>query len=590
MKRLFSLALVLLALAACQRETDVVDIEFGDAGEVTVNVSLTEQTRVGSDKGADLASITAPGGERIRYILEVYHKDVCSSQQIKCLDSDEAAFAVRLAPDREYTFVVWADIVASDSEVSPYYTTENGLKNITLKGEPVTALWKADDNSRDAFTATKVVENFSSASVIDMPLTRPFAKVRALTTDEAMLGYVGVKPTYAEVEYDEVFTAYNAMTATPYASVSNFKHEKFAITDYADDLAGEMTIFADYLFVGNNGGTVNFSLNVYDQNSDIIKSNNFNTDIPIKRNTVTTIKGSLLTSGTSIDVGIDGSFAGGVTFVNNAAALHSAIAEARSGGVVVLNADITLDDVTRAEQTTALEIGADKNITLDLNGRSLTMTKACTASYSMITNKGELTIKDGVGGGKISFTDTGTGDPSFGWGSYTITNSNTLVVEGGLIENLSQHNADASVKHMYCAIQQGGGAISTTIKGGKISTPTYRSIRVNHGSLTISGGECEGQVWMQPYAADTSLSVSGGEFAPRGVDGSSIFVENSSKGVAFEVTGGYFHTRIGASTPVAAIKGGLFDQVAKEKTNSAMLVSGYGFVEKSAGLWEVVAL
>jgi len=110
------------------------------------------------------------------------------------------------------------------------------------------------------------------------------------------------------------------------------------------------------------------------------------------------------------------------TFAELQAALNS-------GGNITLMADIELTDT--------LTVPADATVTLNLNGKTISQTKECTASYEMIANNGSLTI---TGNGKISFTDTGAGDPDAHWGAYTIRNNGTLVVENGTIENLSAQN------------------------------------------------------------------------------------------------------------------------------------------------------
>jgi hypothetical protein len=243
--------------------------------------------------------------------------------------------------------------------------------------------------------------------------------------------------------------------------------------------------------------------------------------------------------------------------------LASAINAAQEGETVTLIKNVTLTDT--------LTIPENMDIILDLNGKTISQSKACTASYSMIENKGGLTI---TGNGKISFTDTGAGDPNFGWGSYTLTNRGTLVVENGTIENLSQQNKD-SVKHMYCAIQQSAGTV--TINGGTFATSYYRSVRVNGGDLIINGGTFNGQVWIQPNQADTTLTVTGGTFAPAGVDGSSIFLTNEGENKQItdvDISGGIFTTKIGATNSEAlfgAITGGLFTEAAKNGTNTALL-------------------
>ena len=163
--------------------------------------------------------------------------------------------------------------------------------------------------------------------------------------------------------------------------------------------------------------------------------------------------------------------------------LAAIVADAEAGDTVIL-----LDDIALSEMIT---IPAGKTVTLDLNGKTISQEKACTASYSMIENNGTLTI---TGNGKISFTDTGAGDAAATWGAYTIRNSGTLIVENGTIENLSAQNvAGQAFAHTILAIFQYSG--STTINGGTISTPNYRSILLWSGDVTINGGTFEGQFW-----------------------------------------------------------------------------------------------
>ena len=259
--------------------------------------------------------------------------------------------------------------------------------------------------------------------------------------------------------------------------------------------------------------------------------------------------------------------------------------EARIGDTYYATWEAALAAAEAGETVTLLVpivIEKGEEVVIDLAGKTISHSVACTESYQMILNKGTLTVTDSVGGGKISFTDTGAGDPAFGWGSYTIYNQGSLVVEGGTIEHLGQQNAD-SVKHMYCAIFQYSG--STTVKGGTISTPTYRSVRLWKGDMTIEGGTFEGQVWVQSVDDSAKLTISGGTFAPRGVDGSSVFVGNVTNAgvhhtVDFSVTGGTFETKIGANDAdkvVGGIAGGQFTEAAKTNTNSALLADSFEF-------------
>ena len=244
------------------------------------------------------------------------------------------------------------------------------------------------------------------------------------------------------------------------------------------------------------------------------------------------------------------------------------------------------------ELTEPLKLGEGKSVTLNLNGHTISMEKECTASFEMIKNMGTLTIVDehvaettrskvrgganeGAGKvGRISFKDIGVGDSNFGWGTYTISNYGTLTVNGGVIENISEQNpSSGQVVHMYCAIQQPAG--STIVNGGCVSNPTYRSIRINKGALIVNGGTMEGQVWLQPNQGNATLEVTGGEFSPRGVDGSSIFMTNIGEKYTVpsaKISGGKFNTKIGSSMPdkdgvKGCVTGGTFTQVALDGTD-----------------------
>lgn len=263
--------------------------------------------------------------------------------------------------------------------------------------------------------------------------------------------------------------------------------------------------------------------------------------------------------------------------------------EARIGDTYYATLDAALAaEGDEVELFVPVTVAKDETRVLDLKGKTVSHSKACTASYEMIKNLGNLTIKNGT----LSFTDTSAGDPSFGWGSYTINNYGTLVVEeGATIQHLG---AQEFATHMIAAIQQAKG--STTINGGVISTPNYRSVRINGGALAINGGEFDGQVWLQPNQGDVTIAVNGGTFGPNGRDGSSIFMTNVGENktvTSASITGGTFTTKIGCSDAAALagiITGGKFTEAAMTATNGALIGDGFTF-DKNAenGYYAVVA-
>ncbi len=267
------------------------------------------------------------------------------------------------------------------------------------------------------------------------------------------------------------------------------------------------------------------------------------------------------------------------------ATLQAAISAAGEGDTIKLLADIAL--------TETVTVSADKVITLDLAGYTISQTKECTASYSMIENKGSLTI---TGNGTISFTDTGAGDANAAWGVYTIHNAGTLVIENGTVENLSEQNVvGQSFAHTVLAIFQYSG--STTINGGTISTPNYRSVRLWSGDLIINGGDFVGQVWVHCVNDTAKLTINGGNFAPAWNDGSSVFINNVNTNntriyqVELNVTDGCFSTKIGANAPAelngSLISGGTFTAAAVSGTNAALLAEGYVFQQNEDGTYGI---
>ena len=231
--------------------------------------------------------------------------------------------------------------------------------------------------------------------------------------------------------------------------------------------------------------------------------------------------------------------------------------------------------VKNVELKETLVVPADKTVVLDLNGKTVSQEKACTASYEMIKNLGNLTITDGTEAkaGKLSFKDTSVGDPNFGWGSYTVRNEGTLVVENGTIEHLG---TQSFATHCIMAVFQYSG--STTINGGTISTPNYRSVRLWKGDMTINGGTFDGQVWVQATDNTAKLTINGGTFEPNGNDASSVFVTNNQYDVQFAVTNGTFNGKVGCSDVTKlteAISGGTFSETAKNGTKDELLKDGF---------------
>ncbi|MEE1168127.1 MAG: DUF6562 domain-containing protein, partial [Alistipes sp.] len=321
MKKIIALLAVVLGVVSCQTEPEGLDVNVGGEQEVAICVTIPEtETRAGGLNSAlgvfDNGILTTDA--TMRYILQVYYKTTENGEAkytaskerlVKYSDGKSVTFPVRLVPNRDYQLVVWADVVDGENAGDKHYNTTD-LTEVQLN-----RTWVAMDETRDAFTATQLVENYNSTSSINITLKRPFAKLRVITTDMVALNNLGIKPTKATVTYSvDHYNAFNALAGNAIGDSKNrtIKHENFVIASYGEkvDKGANMTLFTDYFFA-EAGEVVKFELNVFDQNGVSIKKNNFNTDIAVQRNYLTTIQGNILTDGNNVKVTVEDAFKNG---------------------------------------------------------------------------------------------------------------------------------------------------------------------------------------------------------------------------------------------------------------------------------------
>ena len=303
--KFLALVALVLGLASCQKDTEGFDVAVNGevSTKVTVNLADDSGTRAGSNESG-LRNGVLEGNNTLRYILQVFDEDgeQSKAKMFAYTDDQTVAFDVRLVPGRNYKFVVWADVVTGENAGDWHYDTTD-LTNITLKGA-----WNAMDETRDAFTCVKTVEDFNATTPINITLTRPFAKLRVVTTD--MNELMGVNPQYAEVEYTTAYRpSFNAFAGSANAKGSESKTHTYRIASY-NETGASKTLFTDYLFAIDDQEPVQFILSVYEdkQMNSLVRTTHFNTDIPVKRNYLTTITGNVLTDGNEINVEIEDEF------------------------------------------------------------------------------------------------------------------------------------------------------------------------------------------------------------------------------------------------------------------------------------------
>ena len=574
MKRFLALAALVLGLASCQTEPEGLDVNVGGAVDTTITVSLPEaETRSGlnSANGIFAENGLLTGDYTIRYILQVFYKgdESRADRQVIYSDGKTVHFPVRLVPGRAYSFVAWADVVPENGKelnvlgvydrASDFrYNTEN-LEAVTFNGE-----WNAMDETFDAFTDVKEYTYYGNTP-INLQLVRPFAKLRVLTTDMQVLSDLSIVPEGVTVKYNvPVYNSFNALAGEANNTTVTEKTFEYDLNEslYASTET-TCTLFTNYLF-GTEDNVIKFEMSVYDNTTakELIKKNEFSTDIPVQRNYLTTISGNILTDGNKIEVKVEDAFAQPENVVEyvevkNATDLQEAINEANENTVIVLGNDIVLGAGASLASTRtndinyALYLAEGKTATLDLNGKTLTTSlKSPDRHYYAIENHGALTIKDSGNNGAIvsrgifnygTLTlESGKIDACDHNGGYAVQclNGAEFVMNGGTIV-ASNENGDEPTNGYDATtlrIEEGGKAI---INDGIINNLNNYTFAIdNHGEVTVNGGTFTSiHSTVSTYG---TMTIKGGSFTCNGLEGTTAHALVAWDGSETTINGGTF--------------------------------------------------
>jgi hypothetical protein len=370
MRKFLALSAAVLGLASCQTDHETT-IVSNDEVDFSLAVGVTDlATRAGDSAQAgrnsaygaiDYLQGSAAGDNRVdwadvdlRYTLEVYDVDPSGNygddyapiKDRQVIITDEYTpvnFELRLIPNRDYHFVVFADFVEDGASDNPsvevqstlglYHNIGATLKDITLKDHNI------NTECTDAYFASSDIA-ISNPMAHNMTLWRPYGKVRVVATDLAELN-LNTDPGKVAVEYNAFNpSTFNALTGAiggEYATKS-FEYTYDAATtkvvsDSATGLATHlytegydnydlygsvsadgikrhthMTLFTDYILADDQQRAINFTMAVYDKANALIKQTDFNTDIPVQRNYLTTLIGNVLTYGTEVNITINDNF------------------------------------------------------------------------------------------------------------------------------------------------------------------------------------------------------------------------------------------------------------------------------------------
>ena len=232
--------------------------------------------------------------------------------------------------------------------------------------------------------------------------------------------------------------------------------------------------------------------------------------------------------------------------------LQDAIDEVNNGGYITVRSNIEL--------TQGVTVPAGKEITLGLNGYTITGTPTEAAAFAVITNNGNLTITDNTEAKEGKILCNHNLAPSTGYAVNTITNNGTLTIEAGTIENKSTYTSSNQIGYAIYNNSTTGNAV-VTIKGGKVTasgSTYYDGIRQFCNSTTL----------------ENSVTIEGGEVSTLWIQNPSNDNEKDVKG-SFDITGGtlgnlYLEPSANFS---GSISGGHIDRIARYESGDNDIVS-----------------
>ena len=500
MKKLFLSLTAVVALLATSCVQDVsTDEAVSVGGEATVRFS------VGAADLGSRAYATGVWADELYYAVYNQNGDllpvsVLPGETPVALQNGAADLEVKLAAGLTYNFIFWA--ASTEALANGTYTFDWENQKMSLNPEKLVA----QDETLDAFYLyVPNVEADGNATPIGVELKRPFAQVNVATSDTEAAAAAGLTVAQTQISI-WAHTELNLVSG----DVAGFNELTYK---YANKAEGELKTGYDWLgmiyVLVDDYATVDvkFGYNTA-VGANAVRVLNI-PNVPVQRNHRTNIVGEVLTSGKNFDVNIDDEFAGDheagiITIGNNSyGTLSAAVAAAADGDQLTLQGDITI-----GANEPVTTIPADKNLELNLNGKTITATvgnaasllSRATGNINLFDVRGELTIKGGDIKLKYEAED-------MGWSYFSeifyVGFNGKLTIEDSMLENLGG-TAMSYVVDMVNATNTTVIIKNSTLKSTYIPFRVFNNAKNGVNNVTIENSTLEGKYafWVQYYLGD----------------------------------------------------------------------------------------
>lgn len=252
----------------------------------TVNDCMDSDTKASGD--GSLANLN--GNYRLRCFMEIWSANGSTleySAPVQYFEFKEGKITGDIKYEisliaRKYRMVMWADIVKEETE---HYTRNSNLSSI---GIPEEAAFGSEEY--DAFTGTGEIDLTAGSKVTGLTLKRPLAKIRVIdnkTGNSAALNGKYSTSLAFGTEGVSVPESYNAVTAT-ITGYRKLSASREALSVYEEGVG--LCLYSGYVLVPAEGDNFNFNIVVNNSEAANVQVSR----IPLKQNTLTTVKGTVI--------------------------------------------------------------------------------------------------------------------------------------------------------------------------------------------------------------------------------------------------------------------------------------------------------